>query len=337
MKMSSTIAKLLVFVVVTTMAGVFVAFTAGNIRFGPSRTYSAEFTSATGVTSGSEVRIAGVPVGSVSRVRLDGNERAVVEFDVSERNTLMSGTRAMIRYKNLIGDRFIELLPGPGPMDTLPEGAMIPASRTAPALDMDQVVNGFRPLLQGLEPAAANRITGSLIEVLNGREAAISSLVENIGSLSNTIADRDQTVGQIITNMNSVLKVVNDRAGRFDELIGGLSTLVERLSDDRDMISDSLVKTDGLTRAMGEIVTDAEPALHDSVVGLNRLTSNLQRDTSTLDLVLNRLPETYRLVGRGSGYGNFVNFFVCGLAIKYGPNAHDRTPIFTAPATRCKP
>ncbi|OZC29209.1 MCE family protein [Gordonia polyisoprenivorans] len=337
MKTTAVVLKLVAFVAITTLAGAFVAVTAGNLRFGPSTGYSAVFSSATGVENGSEVRIAGVPVGSVTGVHLDGDGHAVVDFDVRTTNTLMDGTRAVIRYKNLIGDRFIELLDGPGEMGQLPAGGTIPETQTTPALDMDQVVNGFRPLLQGLNPDQANRISASLVQVLNGQEAAVSDLVEQMGTLTNSLADRDQVIGEIINNFSNVLQVINARADQFDGLITGLTTLVRDLSADSGRISSSLIQINGLTGALGGIVTDARPALAGSVTGLQQLTGNLQRNTTTLDVILNRLPETYRLTGRASGYGSFVNFFVCGLAIKYGPGARDRTPMFTAPAARCQP
>ncbi|PYE12364.1 phospholipid/cholesterol/gamma-HCH transport system substrate-binding protein [Williamsia limnetica] len=336
MKMTATLVKLGVFIVVTALAGVFVAAVAGNLRFGPSNTYEAVFASASGVESGAEVRIAGVPVGNVEDVALTGDGTALVTFDVATEHRLMSGTRAAIRYKNLIGDRFVELTDGPGSVSPL-AGRPIPVDQTTPALDLDQVVNGFRPLLQGLDPDETNRLSVSLVQILNGQESGVSQLISDLGLLTNTLADHDESIGSVITNFNTVLETVDARSGQLGTMLGSLQSLVKGLSDDRSQITGSLDKIDSLTGELGDLLLDSRPDIKGSVEGLNRLSTNLNASTDTLNLVLSRLPETYRLISRASGYGSFVNFFVCGLAIRYGSEPKDQTPMFLSPAGRCQP
>lgn len=337
MKITATLLKLGAFLVITLISGAFVAVLAGNLRFGPSESYRAVFASASGISDGSEVRIAGVPVGSVSGVELDGAGHAIVTFTVDKDHRLTRGTLALIRYKNLIGDRFLELRQGAGDMIWLDPGGEIPLADTTPALDIDQVVNGFKPLLQGLDPNQANSLATSLIAVLNGQETAVSTLVDQLTVLTTSLSDRDQAIGRIIDNFNEVLQTINNRHQKFDDLIDGLANLVRGLSQDRGSISGSLVKIDDLTAALGDVVTSVRPDLANSIGQLGRLSGNLNANADTLSTILADLPETYRLTGRASSYGSFVNFFVCGLAIKYGPGKADQTPMFTAPASRCQP
>ncbi|MFZ2175675.1 MAG: mammalian cell entry protein, partial [Rhodococcus sp. (in: high G+C Gram-positive bacteria)] len=86
----------------------------------------------------------------------------------------------------------------------------------------------------------------------------------------------------------------------------------------------------------GEVLTENRPAIAQDVSALGDLAGQLNGKTDTLNLILTKLPENYRLTGRAAGYGNFVNFFVCGLAIKYAQGPGGVTPMFTAPAERCK-
>lgn len=337
MKLTATLVKLITFLVITLISGAFVAILAGNLRFGPTESYRAVFSTASGISGGSEVRIAGVQVGTVDGVELDGSGHAVVTFDVDDDVRLTHGTQALIRYKNLIGDRFLELRQGSGEMTWLDPDGEIPMTNTTPALDIDQVVNGFKPLLQGLDPNQANSLATSLIAVLNGQETAVSALVDQLTVLTTSLADRNEAIGRIITNFNEVLLTINGRHEKFDALIDGLATLVRDLSQDRGSISGSLVKIDDLTSALGDVVTSVRPDLTSGVTQLGRLSRNLNNNAGTLSMILGSLPETYRLTGRASSYGSFVNFFVCGLAIKYGPGRADQTPMFTAPAARCQP
>ncbi|WP_040795842.1 MCE family protein [Nocardia higoensis] len=335
MRMLTTSAKLLTFMVVTTVAGLGVATVAGNMRFGPTTSYSAVFTNASGLSNGSDVRVAGVPLGKVESVRLHDDGHALVTFDLSTRRPLTTATTAAIRYKNLIGDRYLDLSEGEGDSRPLSDGR-IPVSQTTPALDLDQVVNGFRPLLQGLDPEETNRMARSLVQVLNGQHSAVADIVRRAGTITTTLADRDAAIGAVIDNFTVVLNTVQQRGDAFDQLLVSLSQLLEGLDADSAIITSALDRVDGLTAEMSDLLLDSRADLRSDIEGLGHLAAGLNARTDTLNLVLARLPETYRLIGRVAGYGSFVNFFVCGLAIRYGPGVDGQTPMFTSPADRCK-
>ncbi|MCD2114731.1 MCE family protein [Rhodococcus rhodochrous] len=334
MSKSTPALKLLIFVLVTTLTGFGVATVVGNLRFGSSHTYSAVFANASGLKNGEDVRVAGVPMGKVTDVALNPDGTALVTFSLSTERPLTSATEAKIKYKNLIGDRYVDLSQGtfaPRSID-----GPIPLEQTTSALDLDQVVNGFRPLLQGLDPDQTNQLSASLVQVLNGREASISTLISQIDTFTNTLADRDQAIGQVITTFNTVLGTINNRQGQFATLVDQLQQLVAGLDDDRDLISRSLGQIDDVTAIMGEILTENRSPIAQDVAALGDLAGQLNARTDTLNLILSKLPENYRLTGRAAGYGNFVNFFVCGLAIKYAQGPSGVTPMFVAPAERCK-
>ncbi|QZS52618.1 MCE family protein [Rhodococcus opacus] len=334
MTKSTPVIKLLIFVLVTTLTGFGVATVVGNLRFGSTHTYSAVFTTASGLGNGEDVRVAGVPMGKVTDVALNSDGTALVTFSLSTERPLTSTTDAKIKYKNLIGDRYVDL--AQGRFDTHALDGPIPLEQTTSALDLDQVVNGFRPLLQGLDPDQTNQLSASLIQVLNGQEASISTLISQIDTFTNALADRDQAIGQVITNFNTVLGTVNNRQDQFATLVDQLQQLVAGLNGDRDLITRSLGQIDDVTATLGEVLTENRPTIAQDVAALGDLAGQLNAKTDTLNLILSKLPETYRLTGRAAGYGNFVNFFVCGLAIKYTQGPGGVTPMFTAPAERCK-
>lgn len=326
--------KLLIFVTVTAVAGLGVVTVAGNLRYMSTTSYQAVFSDASGLGNGEDVRIGGVPSGKVTGVELAADGSALVAFTVDSAYSLDAGTRARIRYKNLIGDRYLELLRGA--RDAGPLEGPIPLENTAPALDIDQVVNGFRPLLQGLDPDQTNRLTVSLIQVLNGQEAAVGELIALIGSLTNTLADRDAAIGAVITNFNTTLGTVNANSGNLSRLIDGLQRLIGGLDGDQQQITASLDRIDSLSGALADVLAENRPTLGTEIATLESLASALNNNTTTLNLVLSRLPEVYRLTGRAASYGSFLNLFVCGIAVRYGSGPADVSPMFTAPAERCK-
>ena len=118
----SIMVKVGIFTVTMLLVAVGLVVTFGEFRFGPSNTYHANFIDATRLKGGQKVRIAGVPVGAVKDVKLNPNNTVDVAFSVDKRYTLYSSTRAVIRYENLVGDRFLEITSGPGELRKLRAG-----------------------------------------------------------------------------------------------------------------------------------------------------------------------------------------------------------------------
>ncbi|MFE3229210.1 MCE family protein [Nocardia sp. NPDC059228] len=330
--------KLLAFLIATSLITAALFVVVGDLRFGSRRDYHALFTNASGIKPGEEVKVAGVVVGKVDSVDFAADGLTNVGFTVEDTVDILCSATAAIKYKNLIGDRYLELTVQPDSSGILPAGTTIPQTRTHPALDLDALVNGFRPLLQGLDPDETNKLAGSLVEVLNGREQSVASIVEQLGALGNSVADRDEVIGRLIDNLNLVLKTINSRDKQFGGLVDGLQGLVTGLNNDRGTLTDALQHIDDVSSQTAAILSDNRPAIAADIDGLQRTAANLNASTDTLQLVLAQLPEVYRRGTRASGYGSFVNFFLCGLAIRYPSigGGYATTPMFTLPAERCK-
>ena len=105
----------------------------------------------------------------VTGVTLNEDNTVDVAFTVADRYQLYTSTRAVVRYENLVGDRYLEITSGPGDLVKLAPGATIPKDNTAPALDLDALLGGLRPVLKGLEGKKINEISSAVIELLQGQ------------------------------------------------------------------------------------------------------------------------------------------------------------------------
>ncbi|MFC3964297.1 MCE family protein [Nocardia jiangsuensis] len=313
--------KLAIFTVVMTLifAGLVVVFS--QMRFSREEGYHAVFTSSSGMLPGAKVRIAGVPVGSVSSVKVGDDHRAHVEFDVDRRFPLFTSTRAAIRYENLVGDRYLELLEGPGSAEQLRSGGSIPLERTAPALDLDMLLGGFKPLLRGLDPGQVNDLTNALLQIFQGQGGTLVSLLNSGGSFSRTLADRDALIGSVITNLNTVLATIDERGDQFETTIAELQRLVSGLAEDRDPIGAALPRIAGATGDLTDLLAQARPDLRATIAQTDRLATNLNAGEADVQWVLDKLPETYRKLIRIGSYGSFLQLYVCETNIVMdGPN-----------------
>ncbi|CAB4916621.1 unannotated protein [freshwater metagenome] len=310
-KTSIDLVKLLVFVVVTSLATTVLVVTIGNLGFGSSREYSAEFTDATGVTKGDDIRVAGVRVGTVSEVEIIDRSRALVTFSVDDDTSVNGGTNAAIRYRNLVGQRYISLTQEVGDTQRLPDGATIPVSRTRAALDLTVLFNGFKPLFQALSPEDVNQLSYELIQVFQGEGGTLEGLLAHTASVTSTLADRDEVIGDLIDNLSLVLDHVADRDKQLTRLIQSFRTLVGGLKKDRFAILGSLEEVSTLSVETASLIDGIREPLVKDIKELRTVAGNIDKNKAELDRALQVLPIKLNKIGRTAIYGSFFNFYLC--------------------------
>ena len=314
MKTTSSLIKLIVFMVVTVFATGVLAATIGNFRFGGSTTYRALFTDATGLMKGDDVRIAGVRVGEISGVsvtRRGARSLALVSFDVASDRPIAESTLAQIRYRNLVGQRYVALSEGAGTGRTLPSAATIPLRQTQPALDLTVLFNGFKPLFAALNPEDVNAFAMEIIKTLQGEGGTINSLLGHTASLTSTLADRDKVIGRTVDNLNQVLGTVDERDKQLDTLIVELQRFVSGLAEDRQAIGASLTNIANLADATSQLVEQGRPAIRTDVQKLGEVAGTLDDNEQIVDGVLKRLPNKLNTITRTATYGSWFNFYLC--------------------------
>ncbi len=305
--------KLTIFMVVTTLATGMLVVTIGNISFGKTTQYKAVFSDVTGLNKGDDVRISGVRVGSVKSIDIYHRSDALVTFDVDSDSQLNQATDATIRYRNLVGQRYIAITQGPGSASPLEEGDTIPLSQTSPALDLTVLFNGFKPLFAALSPDDINKLSYEIIQVFQGEGGTVESLLESTASVTNALADRDKVVGQLITNLNDVLVTLGNRDQELSSLIVELQQFVSGLKDDRNAILGSLGHVSDLAVQTAGLVKDARAPLTRDISQLRRVAEILDRNRPEIDRALQILPLKLQKIGRTASYGSWFNFYLCNF------------------------
>ncbi|WP_370287745.1 MCE family protein [Nocardioides sp.] len=333
-----TVLKLGVYSVLTAVATALLAMVIVNSRTGPAVGFRAVFTDASGVTSGDNVKIAGVTVGKVTGVEVVNRGDARVSFTVDEDVVVPAEVSVEIKYENLIGDRYLELARPAGPVgEALPAGAEIPIDRTRPALNLTVLFGGFRPLFDALQPDQVNRFAEEVLATLQGQGGTVESLLARTASLTSTIADRDAVIGTLVDDLNSVLGTVAERDSQLSGLVVELQRFVSGLSDDRRAIGQAVVALDGLTTSVTGLLQDARPALREDIVALDGLATNLNRNEDLLDQQLKDIPVLLGRVNRTASYGSWFQFFLCDVGGAFTlPNGERATLTpYSNTASRC--
>jgi phospholipid/cholesterol/gamma-HCH transport system substrate-binding protein len=245
---------------------------------------------------------------------------------------LTEGTKAVIRYDNLIGGRYLALEEGAGGVKPLGPGQTIPVDRTQPALDLDALIGGFRPLFRALNPEQVNALSGQLIQAFQGQGATIGSFLAQTAALTTTLADRDQLIGQVITNLNVVLGSLGDQSKQFDKAITSLSELVNGLAQRKTDIANSVAYTNAAAGTIADLLQQARPPFQKTVQQTDRAAGIVVADHDYFDDLLNTLPDTYQALARQGIYGDFFSFYLCDAVLKL--NGKGGQPVYVKVASQ---
>ncbi|OBG78633.1 MULTISPECIES: virulence factor Mce family protein [unclassified Mycobacterium] len=345
MKITGTLIRLSIFSVVLLIFTVMIIVVFGQMRFDSTNGYSAEFTNVSGLRSGQFVRASGVEVGKVDTVELvDGGKRARVKFNVDRAVPLYQSTTAQIRYLDLIGNRYLELKrgTGEGADRVLPPNGFIPLSRTQPALDLDALIGGFKPLFRALDPQKVNTIASSLVTVFQGQGGTINDILDQTAQLTTQLGERDQAIGEVIKNLNIVLDITVRHRQQFDQTVNNLEVLITGLKDHGDQLAGGTAHISNAAGTVADLLSEDRTLLHKTLNYLDAVQQPLIDQRDGLQDYLKKVPTALNMIGRAIGsYGDFVNFYACDITLKInglqagGPVRTVR--LFQQPTGRCTP
>ncbi|HEV8063972.1 MAG TPA: MCE family protein [Acidimicrobiales bacterium] len=310
-----TIVKVAIFAAVSVLLTSIVFASLLDVGTQAASGYSADFTDASGLQAGDTVRIAGVEVGKVTAVSLSGSQ-AVVSFSLDNSQHITSTTLATIHFENLLGERFLALLPGPSAGRRLPPGSVIPLSRTSPAINLTAVFDGFQPLFSALAPGQVNELANSIVQVFQGESGTISNLVDETAVITNNLADRQQVIDALLTSLSSLLDTVGAHDGQLGSLIVNFDTLVRSLANSRSSISSAITNLSSLEGTTSHLIDESQPTLNEDIDRLATAVQSLSANQQGIDGVLQGFPGLLATLTKIQDSGSWINVYLCNLTLE---------------------
>ncbi len=314
----SSLVKLIVFCTITGMMTIVLALTLSNGSFGGQDEYQALFTDVTGVATGDDVRIAGVSVGQVKSVEVIQKDKALLKFGVDEGTPITQNTTATLRFRNLVGQRYMSLAQGSeGATTRVKPGTTIPLDRTQEALDLNVLLNGFKPVFEALSPEDTNKFAFEIVQTLQGESGNVETLLATTSSLTNTLAGRDKLIGDVVTNLSEVLDTIGTRDEELSTTIDTMTRFISGLKKDRNAILNSIDSISGLSEETADLLVKGRPDISSDIKQLNRLTKNLskKKNLNQVEDSLQILPIKLTKVSNQASNGSLFNFYACELEI----------------------
>ena len=324
MKGERNLLNVSIFTVVMVLVAASLIVVFGEFRFAPESGYHATFTDASRLKSGQDVRISGVPVGSVNEITLNPDNTVDVAFDIDKRYQMYTSTRAVVRYENLVGDRYLEITSGPGELRKLPAGSTIPKQNTQPALDLDALLGGLRPVLKGLDGQKVNEVSNAVMELLQGQGGALSSLLSTTSAFTQNLAARDQLIGDVINNLNTVLGTVDEKGAQFNATVDQLQKLITGLAEGRDPIAGAIPPLASASSDLTDMLAQSRRPIQGVLENVRPLAQRLDEKKADVNKVIEPLGENYLRLNALGAYGSFFNIFYCSTRLKInGPAGSD--------------
>ncbi len=324
MKRDRTLLGVSIFTVAMLLVAAMLVVVFGQFRFASETDYHATFTNASRLKAGQDVRIAGVPVGKVGAVKLNPDNTVDVAFAVDKRYQLYSSTRAVVRYQNLVGDRYLEITAGPGELRKIPPGSTIPKENTQPALDLDALLGGLRPVLKGLDGAKINEVSSAVMELLQGQGGALSNLLSTTSAFTQNLAARDQLIGDVINNLNTVLGTVDEKGAQFDASVDQLQKLLTGLAQGRDPIAGAIPPLASAENDLTDMLAKSRRPVQGVIENVRPMAQRMDERKADINKVIEPLAENYLRLNALGAYGSFFNIFYCSTRLKInGPAGSD--------------
>ncbi|MBV5245201.1 MCE family protein [Mycolicibacterium sp. PAM1] len=296
--------------------------------------YSAMFTDVFGLREGDDVRMAGVRVGRVEKIELDG-KLAKVSFVVQSDQQVLGTTVASVTYQNIVGQRYLGLTLGSqGEPVPLPAGSVLPLERSDPSFDVTTLLNGYEPLFSLLDPQAADDLTQGVIQSLQGDEASLVALVDQTSQLTESFAGHDEELGAVITDLNTVMSNLAKHNDSMDQVLTETQAAVSIFDAQRQELVDSTGSISRVVSRLSTVSDDVYPSLNELIEREPGFAQHLVSIEPQLAFTGANLPLLLKGFARITSEGAYANAYACDLnATGFFPGLNDVTPIIVDAAT----
>lgn len=299
---------------------------------GPTKSYNAVFSDVSGLGIGDDVRMAGVRVGRVDSIALEGT-LARVGFRVEADQKVYGNTKASITYENIIGQRYLGLSLADYGQPGVLDGGEIPLAHTEPSFNISVLLNGFEPLFSVLDPKQIDNITTSIIRALQGDSGSITTLVTETSDLAESFAGPDQILGDIIGNLDGIVRTLAEQRGEVDTVITQAQSMFERLSERREELVTSLDSISGVVGRVSTLANQAAPQVNQLLTREPGFAEHYMENKKAFAYLGFNVPILLKGLARNTQSGAFIETYLCSLNVTYVPALSNVIPSIVAAAT----
>ena len=286
------------------------------VSFVSTRGIQAEFANSAGVKKGDAVRMAGVKVGKIGSIRLEG-DHVVIGLRVDRGVRLGSATTAAIKIETVLGTEYVALESrGAGNLD----GSMIPLARTRTPFDLQRVLGGLSEHVDGLDTARLAASFRALSTTLDTASPELRGALGGLSSLSTALASSDVELRQLLAHAKNVTSVVADRSERLVELVTSAGLFLQMLEARRSVISSLIARSEQLGVELTRTARDTRGNLAPALKNLSKTVAVLRANKGDLEESVQLYAPLLRYYTTVLGQGRWFDAALFGLTPKVLPS-----------------
>lgn len=310
--------KVLRFAAFVAVTGLLTAWIAQNISGGrPGDRYQlvATFDDVAGMYDGDDVKLAGITVGQVTDIEvIDG--RARVTFAVDKSVRLPDDSVVAVRWRNLIGQRYLGLTPGESDR-MLSDGDTMANARKV--VDLGQLVNQLVPLARSVSPDQINEILTTLLQAFEGNDEVFDSMLGDLEGVLATLAERDDTISGLLADYETITAAVASRDAQIGQMVDNLVAISETFAENDALLDRALTELATLSTGLDQVLTRSADELGASLGHLAELTGIAADNVDTLESALQGLPEVFDETLPAVNRGEWLRVSVLCITVVTGP------------------
>ncbi|WP_246154650.1 MCE family protein [Saccharopolyspora hirsuta] len=266
--------------------------------------YHAEFANAAGLTEGTQVMLAGVPVGRVTGVALAG-DRVRVSFRLDGEQALGGSTTAAIKLRTVLGTRYLGVeSTGPG---QLSPGATIPLDRTSVPYSLDELQSDAKSTADGLDLPQLRRMIGALEEVTPQDPQLLGDALNGVAAASAVIGERGAQLQELLRSTQTLTTPLVEQQDTLVTLLGDAQLVVDTLQQRRTVVRQLITDVHTVTGHLHRLVADNRDVLDPLLGDLHALTDSLERNDQAIGESLQRLGPAGRYLANATGNGPWAD------------------------------
>ena len=266
---------------------------------------------AAGLTTGDEVQVAGMKVGSIRSIELDG-DRVRVGFTIDRDVDLGTDTSAQIKTDSILGRRALGVFSdGRGEL----EDNTIPLDRTSVPYSLTSALGDLSDTVEAMDTEKVNEALTVLAETMEGSSPEVRGAIDGITRLSRALNERDEGVRQLLEKAAGTTDVLGRRSDQINQLMVDGNVLFTQLDLRRRALSELIVNIDELSRQLSGVVQDNEAQLGPALDKLERVSDLLIRNKDDIDLGLRRIVPFSTALSEAVASGPWFNAYVSNLSL----------------------
>ena len=340
----ATLLKVLAFAALSAVFTVILAIKIGNLQlFAHTYTLDAQFTNAAGVFKGDAVKLAGVDIGSVQGTKIE-NGLGVVTFKVDDSVKIPRDSIIAIRWRNVLGQRFVYIYPGHRDGKYFADGDVVPVSRTQDAGDLGALLNDLGPILRAIDPNKANAFLDAMNTALAGNTVGVRQLLDDGSVLAGRLGAMDRQIKTLVGTSNTVMSTYARQNHSISKILDHLDVLAIRLNAIKGSVDHLIVNFADVQEQLDRLMRNNHSNIDATLSELQSLVALLARNSKNLETTLCTLPAGLAGYFQTTSWGEWFNVRITRFLLKdrngrtvwsSGESSNQRGGHATPPYTHC--